>query len=57
VFLNNDRTWKSSLTALSNNTTTSTPGARYFQVRVTFTSNAETSLSPEINSLGFSWQE
>ncbi len=57
VFLGNDRTWKSSLASLSNNPSTSTPGARYFQVRVTFTSNAETSLSPEINSLGFAWQE
>lgn len=57
VFLNNDRTWKSSLASLSNNPTTGAPGARYFQVRVTFTSNAETSLSPEISSLGFAWQE
>lgn len=57
VFLNNDRTWKSSLAVLSNNPATSAPGARYFQVRVTFTSNNETSLSPEISSLGFAWQE
>ena len=57
VFLNNDRTWKSTLASLSNNPTTGAPGARYFQVRVTYTSNNETSLSPEISSLGFAWQE
>ncbi|MBL8857921.1 MAG: hypothetical protein JNL28_05405 [Planctomycetes bacterium] len=48
TFLNNDTTWKSSLTALN--------GARFFQVRASFISNAETNLSPELSALGFTYR-
>jgi hypothetical protein len=49
TFLNNDKTWKQNLTSLN--------GARFFQVRLTFLSNAETSLSPELSALGFAWRK
>ncbi len=48
TFPNNDATWKSSLTLLN--------GSRFFQVRLSFVSNAETNLSPEVTSLAFSYR-
>ena len=48
TFLNGDATWKSSLTALN--------GARFFQVRISFISNAESNLGPEISALGFTYR-
>jgi hypothetical protein len=48
TFLNNDATWKSSITSLN--------GARFFQVRVSFISNAETNLGPELSALGFTYR-
>lgn len=48
TFFNGDATWKSSLTTLN--------GARFFQVRITFISNAETNLSPELSALGFTYR-
>jgi hypothetical protein len=47
VYLNNDSTWKSSLTALNT--------APFFQVRITFISNPQTNLSPELSALGFTY--
>jgi hypothetical protein len=48
TFLNNDATWKQSLTQLN--------GARFFQARMSYISNAETSLTPEVSSLGFAYR-
>ena len=48
TFFNGDATWKSSLTTLN--------GARFFQVRITFISNAETNLSPQLSALGFTYR-
>ncbi len=48
TYLNNDTTWKSSLSQLQ--------GARFFQVRITFVSNAETLLAPELSALGFAFR-
>jgi hypothetical protein len=46
--LNGDSTWKTSLSAIQ--------GARYFQTRVSFISNAETLLTPELSALGFAFR-
>lgn len=48
TFINNDRTWKSSLTSLN--------GARFFQARVTFVGSAQNQLVPELSALGFAWR-
>ena len=48
TFLNNDKTWKASLASLN--------GERFYQVRVTFVSNAETLLSPKLSALGFAFR-
>jgi hypothetical protein len=48
AFLNGDSTWKSSLTQLQ--------GAKLFQVRVTFISNAQTLLVPVLSALGFAYK-
>jgi hypothetical protein len=48
-FLNNDSTWKNSLSAIN--------GARLFQVRLSFISNAETLLTPTLSALGFAYTE
>lgn len=44
----NNRGWKSSVSALT--------GARFFQARVTFVANPNTSLVPELTSLGFAFR-
>jgi hypothetical protein len=46
-FLNGDATWHTSLPAFH--------GAQYFQVRVTFVSNADTLLTPSLSALGFAY--
>ena len=46
-FLNGDPTWKTSLPGIH--------GAKYFQVRVTFVSNADTLLTPSLSALGFAF--
>jgi hypothetical protein len=46
-WLNNDTTWKNSLSAIN--------GARFFQVRLSFISNAETLLTPTLSALGFAF--
>jgi hypothetical protein len=46
-FLNGDPTWKTSLSGMH--------GAKFFQVRVTFVSNADTLLAPELSALGFAF--
>ena len=48
TFLNNDKTWKASLSQLQ--------GAKYFQVRITFVSNTATLLSPTLSALGFAFR-
>lgn len=48
TFFNSDRTWKSSLISLNT--------ARFFQVRITFVSNAETNLTPELSALAFAYR-
>src|SRR5207253_10223114 len=47
-FFNNDSTWKTSLTQLN--------GARLFQMRITFVSNTESAVSPELSALGFAYR-
>ncbi len=44
----NNRGWKSTVSALT--------GARFFQARVTFVANPNTSLVPELTSLGFAFR-
>jgi len=48
TFLNNDKSWKSSLSAIQ--------GATFFQVRVTFLSNSQTNLVPLLSALGFAYK-
>ena len=48
TFLNNDNKWKSSIDQIQ--------GARFFQTRITFVSNADTSLSPTLSALGFAFR-
>lgn len=45
VFLNGDSSWKSSIHEID--------GARFYQFRITFISNSETGLTPEVSALGF----
>ncbi len=49
TFLNSDSSWKTSLTALNT--------APFFQVRITFISNPQTNLSPELSALGFTYRK
>jgi hypothetical protein len=48
TFLGNDSTWKDSMTQIQ--------GARFFQTRITFVSNAETLLTPTLSALGFAFR-
>jgi hypothetical protein len=43
-----DKTWKSNITAIN--------GARYFQARISFIANPQTSLVPELSALGFAFK-
>jgi hypothetical protein len=43
-----DKTWKSSISAVN--------GARYLQARVSFVSNPQTGLSPDLGAIGFSYR-
>jgi hypothetical protein len=47
-FNNNDSRWKDSMTQIQ--------GARWFQTRITFVSNAETLLTPTLSALGFAFR-
>lgn len=47
-FFGNDSRWKDSMTQIQ--------GARFFQTRVTFVSNAETLLTPTLSALGFAFR-
>jgi len=47
IFLNDDNKWKDSITQIQ--------GARFFQTRITFVSNAATSLTPTLSALGFAF--
>jgi hypothetical protein len=47
-FLGSDSTWKDEISAIN--------GARFFQARVTFVSNAETLLTPSLSALGFAFR-
>lgn len=48
TFLGADSRWKTALSEVN--------GAKYFQVRISFLSNAETGLSPAISALGFAFR-
>jgi hypothetical protein len=48
TFLNNDKTWKSSLSQIQ--------GAKLFQARVTFLCNSQTNLVPILSALGFAYK-
>lgn len=48
TFLGNDKTWKDNMTQIQ--------GARFFQTRITFVSNAETLLTPTLSALGFAFR-
>jgi len=47
TFLNGDATWKTDISEINT--------ARFFQFRVTFVSNTETLLTPELSALGFAY--
>ncbi len=47
-FLNGDQSWRTSVDGIQ--------GARFFQVRVSFTSNTVTGETPSLSSLGFAWE-
>ncbi|MEM9802071.1 MAG: Ig-like domain-containing protein [Planctomycetota bacterium] len=49
AFLDGDDRWKSAISEIDR--------SRFFQVRITMTSNAATGLTPEVSSLGFAWSE
>jgi hypothetical protein len=49
----NNRSWKSSISALN---PTALGSARFFQARVTFVANPNSSLVPELTSLGFAFR-
>ena len=48
-FLNNDDNWKTDVNDIT--------GARYIQVRMSFISNPNTGLAPEVAALGLAWRE
>jgi hypothetical protein len=56
TFFNNDSNWKSTMAAISSPDGVQ-QGARLFQVRVTFVSNAATNLSPVMSALAFAWRD
>lgn len=49
TFLGNDSTWHSDVSDLD--------GAKFYQVRVTFHSNPETSTNAELSALGLTWEQ
>jgi len=49
AFLNNDSKWYTDPSAID--------GAAYYQVRLTFTSNAQTGLTPELGSFAMTWSK
>jgi hypothetical protein len=49
TWLNNDGGWKSTISAIN--------GARFFQLRLSFFSNAETLLTPTLSALGFAFRK
>jgi len=49
LFLNGVRTWT--------NDVANVDGARYVQLRLTFVSNIETDLSPELSAFGLAWED
>jgi hypothetical protein len=49
TFLNSDNTWKDLASEID--------GATYYQVRVNFTSNAETGLSPMLSAFGMTYRQ
>ncbi len=55
TFFNNDRTWKSTMAAISSPDGIQT-GGKFFQMRITFVSNAATNLSPTLSALGLAWR-
>jgi hypothetical protein len=56
TFFQNNNSWRSTLAQISSPDGIQ-PGARFFQVRLTFVSNAATNLSPTLSALGFTWTE
>ncbi len=56
TFFQNDRTWRTSMAAISSPDGIQS-GAKFFQLRLTFVSNAATNLSPTLSALGFAWRE
>jgi len=49
TFFRGDRTWKATITDINT--------AKFFQTRVTFVSNTDTSLTPTLSSLGFAFRQ
>ncbi len=56
TFFQNNATWRSTM-ALISSPDGLQPGARFFQMRMTFVSNASTNLAPTLSALGIAWRE
>jgi hypothetical protein len=55
TFFLNDRTWKTTMAAISSPDGLQ-GGGKFFQVRVSFISNAATNLTPVLSAMGFAWR-
>lgn len=56
TYFQNNNTWRSTM-ALISSPDGIQPGARFFQLRLTFVSNAATNLAPTLSALGISWRD
>lgn len=56
TYFQNNSTWRSTMAQISSPDGVQ-PGARFFQMRLTFVSNAATNLTPTLSALGVSWRE
>ncbi|MCY2960318.1 MAG: hypothetical protein NTY35_09150 [Planctomycetota bacterium] len=56
TFFQNINTWRSTMAQISSPDGVQ-PGARFFQMRLTFISNASTNLAPTLSALGIAWRD
>lgn len=56
TYFQNNATWRATMADISSPDGLQ-PGARLFQMRLTFISNAATNLAPTLSALGISWRE
>lgn len=56
TFFQNTNTWRTTMAQISSPDGLQ-PGGRYFQLRLTFISNAATNLAPTLSALGITWRD